>query len=231
MTHQHQHQHTHTHSNTHANTHTFHTNNTHTTHNAQTHNAKHGVIRNVFVCLCVVCVCCLCVLLVCVLFVCVVCVCCLCVLFVCVCVSFVCVVCVVCLCVCLSLCVRCVCVCWGTQKKRGKNAHVDSDTPPCVHSKRPRVCRHHTHMCFNMCAWCWYTRGRFESTHGCRGSPSVLLTKKSSRRVLTWPQTEVQQRTPWILHIFKFENRSRTTCPRFLQSFALPGKAVQFQQS
>ena len=34
-------------------------------------------------------------------------------------------------------------------------------TPPCAHSKRPRVCRHHAHVCFNMCAWCRYTRGRF----------------------------------------------------------------------
>ena len=39
-------------------------------------------------------------------------------------------------------------------------------TPPCVHSKRPRVCRQHAHMLFNMCAWCRHTRGRFESTHG-----------------------------------------------------------------
>ena len=31
-----------------------------------------------------------------------------------------------------------------------------------------------------------------------------------------------------LIH-FQFENRSRTTCPRFLQSFALPGEAVQFQ--
>ena len=41
-----------------------------------------------------------------------------------------------------------------------------SKTSPCVRSKRPRVFRHHAHMCFNMCAWCRYTRGRFESTHG-----------------------------------------------------------------
>ena len=40
------------------------------------------------------------------------------------------------------------------------------NTPPCVHSKRPRVYRHHAHMCFNMCAWCRHTRRRFECTHG-----------------------------------------------------------------
>ena len=54
--------------------------------------------------------------------------------------------------------VVCVCVCgvvWcGTLKT------------PCVDSKRPRVYRHHTHMLKHMCAWCRYTRGRFESRHG-----------------------------------------------------------------
>ena len=57
-------------------------------------------------------------------------------------------------------------------------------TSSCVGSKRPRVHRHHAHMCFNMYAWCRYTRGRFESTHGCeegergRASSPVLRTKK-----------------------------------------------------
>ena len=41
-----------------------------------------------------------------------------------------------------------------------------SKKPPCVDSKRPRVYRHHAHMCYHMCAWCRYTRRRFESTHG-----------------------------------------------------------------
>ena len=73
----------------------------------------------------------------------------------------------VCLCLCVSLSVSvwccvlwCVCVVLcvarlGTQK-----------TPPCVDSKRPRVYRHHAHMCYHMRVWCRYTRGRFESTHG-----------------------------------------------------------------
>ena len=39
-------------------------------------------------------------------------------------------------------------------------------TSPCVRSKRPRVCRHHAHMLKNVSAWCWYTRGRSEWTHG-----------------------------------------------------------------
>ena len=87
-----------------------------------------------------------------------------------------------------GVCLWCVVVfgVWcGTQKK-----------PPCVDSKRPRVYRHHAHMCQNMRAWCRYTQGRFESTHGGfldghtgrgegrergRVSPSVLLTKIGPR--------------------------------------------------
>ena len=64
-------------------------------------------------------------------------------------------VCAVCVCVCVVCGVCGVCVWCGTQKK-----------PPCVDSKRPRVYRYHTHMCYHMCAWCRHTRGRFESTHG-----------------------------------------------------------------
>ena len=92
---------------------------------------------------------------------------------------------------CLSVSVS-VLVCCGTLKK-WKKPCVDSKTPPCEHSKRPRVYRHHAHMCFNMCAWCRYKRGRFERTHGdvlnphtgSRGSSSVLLTKICSRTVIT----------------------------------------------
>ena len=39
-------------------------------------------------------------------------------------------------------------------------------TSPCVRSKRPCVYQHHAHMCYHMCAWCRYTRGRSERTHG-----------------------------------------------------------------
>ena len=42
---------------------------------------------------------------------------------------------------------------------------------------------------------------------------------------------EVHRKIPLDLTRFQFENRSRTTCPRFLQSFALPDESVQFQQS
>ena len=47
-------------------------------------------------------------------------------------------------------------------------SRTDGDVPwsPCVHSKRPRVSRHHAHMLKHMCAWCRCTRGRFGRTHG-----------------------------------------------------------------
>ena len=118
---------------------------------------------------------------------------------------------------------------------------MDSKTPPCVHSKRPRVCRHHAHMCFNMFAWCWYTWRRFERTHGDvfesthgeqgrgSGSSSVLLTKNCPRLVITSFRGSPKKLLD--LSHFKFKDRSRTTRHRFLQSFALLDKAVQFQQS
>ena len=68
---------------------------------------------------------------------------------------------------------------------------------PCVETKRPRVYRHHARMCQNMRAWCRYTQGRLESTHGGffldghtgrgegrkrrRVSPPVLLTMNGPR--------------------------------------------------
>ena len=106
-----------------------------------------------------------------------------------------CVGCVVCACAVVCVCGVCVCL-WcvvvfgvwcGTQKK-----------PPCVNSKRPRVYRHHAHMCYHMRAWCRYTEGRFESTRGGfldghtgergerrereGGSPSVLTAQRVTTR-------------------------------------------------
>ena len=50
---------------------------------------------------------------------------------------------------------------WWTSEARGQIlvSRTGDDSPclPCVRSKRPRVYR---------CAWCQYTRGRFERTHG-----------------------------------------------------------------
>ena len=86
-----------------------------------------------------------------------------------------CVLCLCCVCRCgrgvvwWSWCVWCVCVCVCVLRhaeKSGKNPCMGSKSSPCVHSQRPRVCRHHAHMLRSMYAWCRYTRGRFERTHG-----------------------------------------------------------------
>ena len=52
-------------------------------------------------------------------------------------------------------------VCCGTLKKRGKTQCVDSKNT-CVCTFKTSVYGHHAHMC----AWCRYTRRRFERTHG-----------------------------------------------------------------
>ena len=135
----------------------------------------------------------------------------------------------------------------------------------------------------NTCAWCRYTRGRFECAHGerferthgegcvCgegeREGGEVSVTKEHQHQHTYTHQQQTQRSTnkrsthnteharwhrqfclpkfaqvclsldprgspkkPLDLIHYQFENRSRTTCPRFLQSFALPDTAVQFQQ-
>ena len=57
-------------------------------------------------------------------------------------------------------------------------------------------------MCFNMCAWCQYTRARFECTHG-----GVFLNPPAwGRRQFCLPRkAHVEfslERNRWILHIF-----------------------------
>ena len=121
---------------------------------------------------------------------------------------------------------------WSVRCGTLRNPVCPHKTPPCVRSKRPRVHRHHAHMCFNMCAWCRYTRGRIERTHGgvlsghTESSP-VLLTKKSPRTVLTCTREVHQKERKNLTHFFEFgRSASRTTCSRFLQSFPLPDEAV-----
>ena len=123
---------------------------------------------------------------------------------------------------------RGVCLVCDTLKNRGKNPHVDSDTPPCAHSKRPRVQHwHHVHIIFNMYAWCRYTRETFlnvhtpsslllqqtthtlakkqEDTHERKKEeklPSVLLTKICPQRVITCPRGS-PKKPPDLSH---FEN-------------------------
>ena len=109
-------------------------------------------------------------------------------------------------------------------------------TPPCVHSKRPRVCGN-TRRCFSTCVrgagthkdvWNVHTEP-FLNLHTA-GRRQFSLPKNHARRVLTWPQ----RGSPWKplnLAYFQFENRSRTTRSRFLQSFASPDEAVKLQLS
>ena len=61
-------------------------------------------------------------------------------------------------CCCGVLC--CVVVC-GVVCATPEKSVCPLNTSPCVPL--------HTHTCFNMCAWCRHTRGRFEYTHGGRG--------------------------------------------------------------
>ena len=124
-----------------------------------------------------------------------------------------------------------VCAVWcGTLK----NPVCRFKTPRCVHSKTsPCMQAQHAHMLFSMWAWCWHTRGRFECTHGKR-----FESRHGGHRQFCLPRTahvglslgaKFTESNHWMLPMFKFEKRSRTTCSRFLQSFALPDKTVKQQ--
>ena len=65
-----------------------------------------------------------------------------------------------------AACERPVVVCVGGEGGEEGERVSASIASPCVRSKRPREYRHHAHMSYHMCAWCRYTRGRFERTHG-----------------------------------------------------------------
>ena len=77
-----------------------------------------------------------------------------------------------------------------------------------------------------------YAQRRFGWTHGeggGEGSSLVLLTKKYPRGVIACTRGSPKRQNN-LTH-FQFENRSRTTCSRFLQSFASPDEAVDLQVS
>ena len=73
--------------------------------------------------------------------------------------------------------------------------------------------------------------GRFERTHGgeVEGHRQFCLPKFA--HVGLSLDRRGSPKKPLDLTRFQCEKRSRTTCSRFLQSFALPGKAVEFQFS
>ena len=128
----------------------------------------------------------------------------------------------------------CVFVCCGTLKKRVQTRVWIQ--------KRLRVSIQNVSVCTGTKPACGTTCGRGAGTHG-----DVLNvhghtggTGEGGHRQFCLPEfahvwlsraSEVHQRNFWIIHIFKCEKRLRTTCPRFLQSFALPDKAVQFHHS
>ena len=111
-----------------------------------------------------------------------------------------------------------------------KNASVcPFKTSACVPAPRSHVYRHHARMCYHMRAWCRYTGTIWMDTREAGGHRQCCLPEFA--HVWLSRASEVHQRNFWIFPIFKLKNRLRTTCPQFLQSFALPDKAVQFQPS
>ena len=135
--------------------------------------------------------------------------------------------CVVC---CVVLCVVWCVARLGTQKE-----------PPCVDSKRFRVCRQNARM-YKTCARFARTHGSVLNRHtevfwtdtrgrgrrGRRGEGGVTISsayqEKPTKSSHLAPQ--VHRKKPLDLTHSKFENRSRTTRSRVLQSFALPDEPV-----
>ena len=124
-------------------------------------------------------------------------------------------------------------VCCGVS--RWKTSVCAFKTSACVRSKRLRVFRHHAHILFSMCAWCrhtretfWtYTRRRFECTHG--GSLSPLFLPFSLSLSLSSLSFSLSLFLSFSLSLFSFLFHLPLSCWRFLQSFALPDRAVQLQ--
>ena len=132
------------------------------------------------------------------------------------------------------VCVRCGVV-WCGVVWCGMVTHAEK--LPCVRSQRPRVYRHQSHICKHMRTCCQCKQERFDRTHGHvlnghtawgrEGHRQFCLPKFAHKGSSHAP--DIHRKNHRMLPMFKFENRSRTTCPRFLQSFALPDEAVQLQ--
>ena len=107
------------------------------------------------------------------------------------------------------------------------------------HAEKPRVSVQNVSVCTFKTSPCMLAPSAHVETHvrvvpvqfwmdtrrAGRVSSPALLTKN----LATWGYHLAPDTKETLTH-FQFENRSRTTCSRFLQSSALPGKAVQFQQ-
>ena len=73
--------------------------------------------------------------------------------------------------------------------------YVDSDTHPCVRSKRPRVYRHHVHMFFNMCARGAGTNGDVLNVHTPSYPPPLPQTTHTRKK----KKTKRKKKSPPIL--------------------------------
>ena len=128
---------------------------------------------------------------------------------------------------------RGVCVCWWRGTGRGEEReggqrdtptpkHTATHTP--THTPSPTHCTPSTH------THTTYTHKRTtHNTEHTRCHHQFCLPKFAHVGLSLDPRGSPKK--PLDLTQFKFEKRSRTTCSRFLQSFALPDKAFQFQQS
>ena len=138
-------------------------------------------------------------------------------------------------CCCWSWCVFgvCVCVCCGTLKKREKKKKR------VWIRKRLRVCIQNVPVYAGTTRTCVSTRARGAGTHGdvlnlhTEGVLYIhrVIVSSAYQNLPTYGYHVTRRFTKsnhWILPIFKFENRLRTTCPRFLQSFALPNRLFSF---
>ena len=148
----------------------------------------------------------------------------------------------VCLSVCLSPCVVvccsvlfCVVVCccgvWCVWCGTLENPVCPLKTSPCVRAPRAHV---ETHVRV-VPAWTgtfWmYTRARFEWTHGGEGEGHRQFCLPKFDHMGLSRSPEVHRKKPLDVTYFQFENRSRITCSRVRQPFALPDEAVQLQLS
>ena len=66
---------------------------------------------------------------------------------------------------------------------------------PFAHSKRPCVYRHYARKCYHMRAWCRYTQGRFECTHGEGGEEGFSACHTTPHAHTTTTTTYTQDTT------------------------------------
>ena len=121
-----------------------------------------------------------------------------------------------------------------------------------MHSTRPRVCVQNVYVCAGNMPTCFYTCGHVAGTHGNvlnahtgtfsmhtrrgggeegRGRERRVIASSAHQNGPRLDPREVHQKQPLDLTHLRFESTSRTTCHRFLQSFAKSDKGVPLQLS